>query len=163
MLTIQTRTPARELFDSELVLPYELRQKCRLRTCSTTGEEVGVFLPRGEILRHGDFLLAEDGRCVKVTAKPEKVLQIGCADPAQMARVAYHLGNRHVPLQVGEGWLRISNDYVLRKMVEGLGATAVPMEAPFEPEPGAYGAHMHAGEAPAHRGIIHQYAAKENP
>ena len=161
MLTIQSRTESRDRFDVELVLPFELRQKCRLRTQSTTGEEVGLFLSRGEILRNGDFLQADDGRCVKVTAKPEKVLQIGCADALQLTRVAYHLGNRHVPLQIGQGWLRIANDYVLRQMVEGLGGVVVAMEAPFEPESGAYGSgHMHQGEAPAHRGIIHQYTSK---
>lgn len=159
MLTIQARATDAGRVQAELVLPYDLRQKCRLRTQSTTGEEVGIFLPRGEILRHGDLLQADDGRCVRVSAKPEKVLQIGCADPLQLTRIAYHLGNRHVALQVGDGWLRIANDYVLRQMVEGLGGVVVAMEAPFEPEPGAYGGHMHAAEAPAHRGIIHQYSS----
>lgn len=162
MLTIQKRCAAREKFDAELVLPFELRQKSRLRTQTLSGEEVGLFLPRGEWLRDGDFLEADDGRVVKVTAKPEKVLQVGCADPLQLARVAYHLGNRHVPLQVGDGWLRIANDYVLRQMVEGLGAVVVVIEAPLEPEPGAYGGgHHHADETPGHRGVIHQYSAKE--
>ncbi len=88
------------------------------------------------------------------------MLQIGCADALQLARIAYHLGNRHVPLQIGDGWLRIANDYVLRQMVEGLGGVVVAMDAPFEPEPGAYGGHHHQGpEAPAHRGIIHQYVS----
>ncbi len=161
MLTIQSRTESRERFDVELLLPFELRQKSRLRTQSTTGEEVGLFLPRGEILRNGDFLQAEDGRCVKVTAKPERVLQIGGSDALQLTRIAYHLGNRHVPLQVGQGWLRIANDYVLRQMVEGLGGVVVAIEAPFEPEAGAYGSgHGHQGEAPAYPGIIHQYTSK---
>jgi len=158
MLTIQARATAADRFDAELILPYELRQKCRLRTQSTTGEEVGLFMPRGEVLRNGDLLQADDGRRVKVTAKPEKVLQIGCADAVQLARVAYHLGNRHVALQVGDGWLRIAIDYVLRQMVEGLGGIVVALEAPFEPESGAYGGHMHAAEAPVHRGIIHSYS-----
>jgi urease accessory protein len=139
-----------------------MRQKSRLRTRSETGEEVGLFLPRGELLRGGNYLEADDGRVVRVTAKYEKVLHIGCPDGMHLARVAYHLGNRHVPLQVGEGWLRIANDYVLRQMVEGLGAVAVAMDAPFEPEAGAYGGHQHHGEAPLHRGIIHQYSSKAN-
>ncbi len=161
MLTIQSRTESRERFDVELLLPFELRQKSRLRTQSTTGEEVGLFLPRGEILRNGDFLQAEDGRCVKVTAKPERVLQIDGSDALQLTRIAYHLGNRHVPLQVGQGWLRIANDYVLRQMVEGLGGVVVAIEAPFEPEAGAYGSgHGHQGEAPAYPAIIHQYTSK---
>jgi urease accessory protein len=160
MLNIQKRCAPRDKFDAELVMPFELRQKSRLRTQSTTGEETGLFLPRGNVLRDGDFLEAEDGRIVRVTAKPEKVLQIGCHDPVQLARIAYHLGNRHVALQIGSGWLRIANDYVLRQMVEGLGAIAVPTEAVFEPEPGAYGGHHHQGaDEPVHRGIIHQYVS----
>jgi len=106
MLTIQKRCAPGVPFDAELVLPFELRQKSRLRTHSETGEEVGLFLPRGEWLRGGDFLEADDGRVVRVTAKHEKVLHIGCPDGMQLARIAYHLGNRHVPLQIGEGWLR---------------------------------------------------------
>jgi len=162
MLKIQKRCARRAHFDAELVLPFEMRQKSRLRTRSETGEEVGLFLPRGELLRGGDYLEADDGRVVRVTAKYEKVLHIGCPDGMHLVRVAYHLGNRHVPLQVGEGWLRIANDYVLRQMVEGLGAVAVAMDAPFEPEAGAYGGHQHHGEAPLHRGITHQYSSKAN-
>ena len=160
MLNIQKRCEPRNKFDAELIMPYELRQKCRLRTQTTTGEETGLFLPRGSVLRDGDFLEAEDGRIVKVTARLEKVLQVGCPDPVQLARIAYHLGNRHVALQIGAGWLRIVNDYVLRQMVEGLGAVVVPVEAAFEPESGAYGGHQHQGpDAPVHRGIIHQYVS----
>ena len=160
MLNIQKRCEPREKFDAELVLPFELRQKTRLRTQTTTGEETGLFLPRGAVLRNGDFLQAEDGRVVRVTARPEKVLQIGCPDPVQLARIAYHLGNRHVALQIGTGWLRIANDHVLREMIEGLGAVAVPADAPFEPESGAYGGLHHQGpDAPVHRGIIHQYVS----
>ena len=160
MLNIQKRCEPRNKFDAELIMPYELRQKCRLRTQTTTGEETGLFLPRGSVLRDGDFLEAEDGRIVKVTARLEKVLQVGCPDPVQLARIAYHLGNRHVALQIGAGWLRIVNDYVLRQMVEGLGAMVVPVEAAFEPESGAYGGHQHQGpDAPVHRGIIHQYVS----
>lgn len=160
MLNIQKRCEPRNKFDAELIMPYELRQKCRLRTQTTTGEETGLFLPRGSVLRDGDFLEAEDGRIVKVTARLEKVLQVGCPDPVQLARIAYHLGNRHVALQIGAGWLRIVNDYVLRQMVEGLGAMVVPVEAAFEPEPGAYGGHQHQGpDVPVHRGIIHQYVS----
>jgi urease accessory protein len=160
MLTIQKRCSARETFEAELVMPFDLRQKSRLRTQTTTGEETGLFMPRGDILRDGDFLEADDGRVVRVRAKPEKVLQIGCPDRLQLARVAYHLGNRHVPLQIGDGWLRIANDYVLRRMVEGLGASTVELEAPFEPEAGAYGGGHHHAEPPLHRGIIHQFPAQ---
>lgn len=162
MLNIQTRCAPRQSFDAELVLPFELRQKTRLRTQTTVGEEAGLFLPRGSMLRDGDFLEAQDGRIVRVSAKPEQVLQIGCADAVQLARIAYHLGNRHVPVQVGSGWLRIANDYVLRQMVEGLGGIAVPMESAFEPEGGAYAGHHHPGPAASlHRGIIHHYTSSD--
>jgi urease accessory protein len=160
MLNIQKRCAPRDKFDAELVMSFELRQKSRLRTQTTTGEEAGLFLPRGNVLRDGEFLEAEDGRIVKVTARLETVLQIGCPDPVQLARIAYHLGNRHVALQIGPGWLRIANDYVLRQMVEGLGAVAVVIDAAFEPETGAYGGHHHqGGDEPVHRGIIHQYVS----
>ena len=163
MLNIEKRCPPQEKFDAELVLPFDLRQKTRLRTQTTAGEETGLFLPRGAVLRDGDFLEAEDGRVVRVTARLETVLQIGCPDPVQLARIAYHLGNRHVALQIGAGWLRIVNDYVLRQMVEGLGAVVELTDAPFEPETGAYGGHHHQGvDAPIHRGIIHQYVSKAN-
>lgn len=163
MLNIQKRCAPRQTFDAELVLPFELRQKTRLRTQTTAGEEAGLFLPRGSSLRDGDFLEAQDGRIVRVSAKPEQVLQIGCTDAVQLARIAYHLGNRHVPVQVGSGWLRIANDYVLRQMVEGLGGIAVPMESAFEPEGGAYAGHLHQGAAaPLHRGIIHHYASSDS-
>ena len=100
-----------------------------MRTALVSGEEFGLFLERGEVLRDGDFLLAEDGRVVRVIAKPERVLDIACVDAEALARVAYHLGNRHVPVQVGACWLRIADDHVLRQMVEGLGATVVAREA----------------------------------
>ncbi len=160
VLSVQKRASAKDRFDAELVMPYEMRQKCRLRTQTNTGEEVGLFLPRGSVLRDGDHLEADDGRIVKITAKPERILQIACDDGVELARIAYHLGNRHVALQIGDGWLRIANDYVLREMVEGLGAKTVALDAPFEPEAGAYGGHHHQGpEAPVHSGIIHQYVS----
>ena len=160
MLNIQKRCPAQDGFDAELVLPYELRQKTRLCTQTTAGEKTGLFLPRGSVLRDGDCLQAEDGRVVKVTAQAEKVLQIDCPDPLQLARIAYHLGNRHVAMQIGHGWLRIAHDPVLQQMIEGLGAMTVQADAVFEPEAGAYGGHSHQGaDAPLHRGIIHQYVA----
>jgi urease accessory protein len=122
-----------------------------------SGEELGLFLEHGEVLRDGDFLLAEDGRSVRVTAKPERVLDVVCADGEALARVAYHLGNRHVPVQLGGRWLRIADDHVLHRMVEGLGASVVAREAPFEPEPGAYAAaHSHTAP-PTHGGIIHEF------
>jgi urease accessory protein len=158
MVLITQRCAPRQSWDSELVLPFELRQKSRLRTALVSGEELGLFLERGEVLRDGDFLLAEDGRVIRVVAKPERVVDIVCTGPEALARAAYHLGNRHVPVQVGADWLRIAEDHVLRQMVEGLGATVVAREAPFEPEAGAYAtAHSHAAPVSHGGDIIHKF------
>lgn len=147
MLYITRRCPPSDHYDEELSLPFEQRQKSRFRACLESGEDVRLFLDRGEILRGGDYLQAEDGRIVKVVAKPEPVLQVTCRTTNELTRMAYHLGNRHVPLQIGNDWLRIGADHVLREMLEGLGATAQEQEAPFEPERGAYGGgHHHTGE-----------------
>jgi len=83
------------------------------------------------------------------------VLHVECTTPAELARAAYHLGNRHVPVQVGDGWLRIAEDHVLADMLKGLGARVTPMRAPFEPEAGAY----HADHDHEHGGRIHEYGA----
>jgi urease accessory protein len=144
---------------AQLQLPFDLRQKSRLRTKLTDGEDAWLLLPRGDILRGGDKLLASDGRIVEVIAQPEDVLHVACADATALARAAYHLGNRHVPVQVGDGFLRIAADHVLAEMLKGLGATLTPMHAPFEPEAGAYGAAggHHHGEQGSHGGRIHEY------
>jgi urease accessory protein len=161
MLIVQKRIPAQATFDAELVLPYELRQKSRLRTAVAAGEEIGLFLDRGTILRDGDCLQADDGRVVRIRAADEDLFEIRCADTDALVRAAYHLGNRHTPVQVGSGWLRIAADDVLAGMLRGLGASVAPMRAPYEPEPGAYAAghHAHSGEA-KHAGIIHDFAAR---
>jgi|SRR5688572_27577861 len=140
--------PGRNVAASEqLQLPFELRQKSRLRARLVSGEEVALALPRGEVLRGGDLLLASDGRVVEVIARPERLLHVECDSPQALARAAYHLGNRHVPVQVGAGWLRLAADHVLEQMLKGLGARTAPVEAPFEPEAGAYGSHTHGGTA----------------
>ena len=129
----------------KLALPFDRRTKTRQRAVLEGGEEVAVLLPRGEVLRGGDLVAASDGRVIEVVASEEAVLHITCASPQQLARAAYHLGNRHVPVEVGEGYLRIAADHVLEDMLRGLGATIEPMRAPFEPEAGAYsgGGHGH--------------------
>ncbi len=102
----------------QLKLPFELRQKSRLKTKLVSGEEVGLMLPRGEILRGGDLVTASDGRVIEVMAEPEKVLHVVCDTPAELAKAAYHLGNRHVPVQVGDGFLRLAADHVLEEMLK---------------------------------------------
>lgn len=141
-----------------LELPFDSRQKTRLRTRLSTGEDVALMLPRGEILRGGDLVVASDGRVIEVVAQSERVLHITCATPQDLTRAAYHLGNRHVPVQVGDGFLRIAADHVLEDMLRGLGATIAALEGAFEPEAGAYGGgHRHNDDEQGHGGKIHQY------
>ena len=134
--------------DAKLVLPFQLRNKSRLRTALDTGEEVGLILERGSVLRDGDLLLADDGRVVAVVAEPETVSTVRADDPLALCRASYHLGNRHVALQIGAGWVRYQHDHVLDEMVRGLGLSVIVEEAPFEPEAGAYGGHSHSTLAP---------------
>ena len=135
----------------QLTLPFEQRQNSRLRAQADNGEEVALILPRGRVLRGGDRVAATDGREVEIVAAAEKLLHI---ESAELARVAYHLGNRHVPLQVGPGFLRIAEDHVLEEMARKLGARVSHVEAPFEPEAGAYG-HQH--DEMGHGGKIHDH------
>ena len=139
-------------------LPFELRQKSRLRTKLASGEEAGLFLEHGSILRGGDCLRANDGRIVLVVAADEELMEAKCATPFELVRAAYHLGNRHVPVQIGDGWLRFQADDVLAQMLRGLKATVSKVSAPFEPEAGAYaGGHHHHSMDAKHSGIIHEF------
>ncbi len=158
MLIIESRAPAAPHHDAELVLPFELRQKSRLRTRLASGEEAGLFLERGAVLRGGDHLRGSDGRIVLVVAAHENLMQAGCNGSFALARAAYHLGNRHVAVEIGDGWLRFLADEVLAQMLRGLGATVDALSAPFEPEAGAYAAghHHHSMEA-KHAGVIHEF------
>ncbi|HEX9179203.1 MAG TPA: urease accessory protein UreE [Burkholderiales bacterium] len=146
--------------DAHLRLPFDSRSRSRLRCALACGTEVGVFLEPGTVLRGGDRLQADDGRIVEVVAAPERLLEARCAGPLELARAAYHLGNRHVPVQVGDGWLRLARDHVLAEMLRGLGCEVTECEMPFEPEAGAYGAGRHRHE-PAESGMgpgrIHEY------
>ena len=161
MLVVQRKLDAAAPHDALLVLPFELRQKCRLRTAVAGGEEIGLFLERGSVLRDGECLQADDGRVVRVAAASEDLIEVRCADADALARAAYHLGNRHTPVEVGRGWLRLAADDVLAGMLRGLGALVTAVRAPFEPEAGAYAAghHAHSGDA-KHAGIIHDFAAR---
>lgn len=123
---------------AELSLPFDTRQKTRFRAALSDGREVAVTLPRGGILRGGDLLTGPDGVIVIVQAAPEAVSTAFHKDPRMLAVGAYHLGNRHVQLQVGDSWLRYRADHVLDEMVEGIGLRVFQEQAPFEPEGGAY-------------------------
>ncbi len=143
----------------ELRLPFERRQKSRQRALLASGEEVAIALPRGAVLRGGDWVVASDGRVIEVVAETEPLLHVECDSPEQLARIAYHLGNRHVPVQVGAGWLRLAADHVLEEMASGLGARVSRIDAPFEPEAGAYGAHHRHDNESGHGGRIHEFGA----
>lgn len=135
---------------AKLTLPFELRQRSRLRCMLDSGEEAGLILERGTVLRGGDRLQAEDGRIIVVLAAPEQLSVLASSDPVLLARAAYHLGNRHVAVQVLPGSLRYQHDHVLDDMVRGLGLTVRIETQPFEPEGGAYGRHEHAQGAHTH-------------
>ena len=146
----------------QLRLPFELRQKRWLFAALASGEEVAVKLPRGATLRGGDLLLASDGRVIEVIAAPERVVQVECATACELARVAYHLGNRHVPVQIGEGFLRLGENHVLEDLLRRLGAKLTIIDAPFEPESGAYsGARSLDDHAENRAGRIHEFGRPE--
>jgi urease accessory protein len=131
-----------------VTLRFDQRRRSRLRTRLDDGGdgdgEIGVFLPRGTVLRDGDLLGDGDERgAVRVRAAAETVSTVRAADLTSLARACYHLGNRHVPVQVGDGWARYPHDHVLDDMVRAMGLAVVVEEAPFEPEVGAYGGHRH--------------------
>jgi urease accessory protein len=164
MIIVQKRSVARERTDVDLVLPFEQRQKSRLRTVLSSGEEVGLFLERGTVLRGGDCLESDDGRIVRVVAADETLMEVRAADAELLARAAYHLGNRHTPVQIGEGWLRFASDRVLADMLFGLGLTVSTLSMPFEPEAGAYAAgHTHHSGEARHAGVIHDFALRRDP
>ncbi|WGS59655.1 urease accessory protein UreE [Vibrio lentus] len=135
----QLNTQIRNAPDGYLSLPIDSRIKSRLKVMLDDGRHAGLFLPRGHILRGGEQLSSECGLIVEVKAAPETVSTVYCEDLLLLTRVAYHLGNRHVPLQVEAGWVRYQHDHVLDEMVEGLGAKVTTEKQPFEPEGGAYG------------------------
>jgi len=143
MLTFDRRMPPGTQATATVTLAYEARRKSRQKVRIDGGDEAGVILPWGESLRHGDVLATTSGHLVRIVAAPEPVMLIRCSHPRELARVAYHLGNRHVAVEVTEGLLKISPDHVLRGMVEGLGAQVELATQPFEPESGAYGGHVH--------------------
>lgn len=133
-----------------LTLPFEQRCRGRLKAVSDTGRELGLFLDRGPVLRDGDGLRAENGEIVRLCAAEEPVVTARIASGLPLARLAYHLGNRHVQLAIGDdingGWVRFPPDHVLEALAERLGATLEHHTAPFDPESGAYA----AGEAHHH-------------
>jgi urease accessory protein len=151
MLTISKRIAGAVAPDLKLTLPFDDRKKSRLRTQLANGEEVGLILERGTLLRGGDLVEADDGRIIEIVAAQENVSTVRSSDPWALSRASYHLGNRHVALQIGQGWVRYQHDHVLDEMVRGLGLEVSVEQAAFEPEAGAYGAGAHPFVQAPHR------------
>jgi len=131
-----------------VTLDWDTRQKSRFQATDSQGRELGVFLPRGTAARGGDVLVAEDGSLVRVVAAPQPLLRItACTahgSPFDLVRAAYHLGNRHVPIELKPDHLKIEPDHVLADMLRAMHLIVNTVEEGFEPEGGAYGAGGHA-------------------
>ncbi len=128
----------------KLVLPFDIRRKSRFRATLTNGTDAAIFLPRGSLLRDGDLLQAEDGTLIKIESAPEHLLVVTADTPHALMQAAYHLGNRHTPVELGTNFLKLETDPVLQEMLVKLGVTVREECSPFQPEPGAYGGgHRH--------------------
>jgi urease accessory protein len=129
-------------------LDWDVRQKSRFDATDSQGRQIGVFLPRGTAVRGGDVLVAEDGSLVRVIAAPQPVLRIthctAHGTPFDLTRAAYHLGNRHVPIELKPDHLKIEPDHVLADMLRSMHLIVVALDEAFEPEGGAYGSHEHS-------------------
>jgi urease accessory protein len=139
-------------------LNFDARSKSRLLLKLDDGEQAALVVERGRLLRGGDRVRTLDGREVQIIAAEESLLEASSDDPAAIAKAAFHLGNRHVAVQVMANRLRFLNDHVLEEMVKGLGLKVTPVLAPFEPEGGAYGHHhAHGSQLPLIQPKIHEF------
>ena len=121
-----------------LTLDFDDRHRRRTRLCTDHGEEILLDLPKAIAMADGDGLQLEDGSWLTVQAAAEPAIEIRHVDPVQLIRLAWHLGNRHLPTEIGKGVLRIRPDHVIEHMLEGLGAKLARVRSPFQPEGGAY-------------------------
>jgi urease accessory protein len=144
-----------------VVLDFDDRHRRRMAMTGTRGLEFLLDLESAVALRGGDALVLDDNRLIEVVAAPEPLLEIRTHDPHHLIRVAWHLGNRHLPTQIMAKSLRIRRDHVIEAMVKGLGARVIEIEAPFDPEGGAYAGtgHGHAHESHAHQHASHDQAS----
>ena len=144
----------------EVALTFDERKRGRLKIKTLNGLDAGIQIERGQVMRHDSILVSENGDVLKVKAAPEVVSSAYIKDATLFARACYHLGNRHVSLQVGEGFLRFQKDYVLDDMLHGLGIHVTHEEAEFEPENGAYAkgsGHAHSHGDGHHHGHSHEH------
>lgn len=144
MIRIEQRYAGNAPHQVTLSLPIDQRTRSRLKVVLDDGRDAGLFLPRGQMLRGGDLLQSTDGLVIRVEAAAETVSTVYCDDALALARACYHLGNRHVPLQIAPTWVRYQHDHVLDAMVHGLGLRVSVERAPFEPEAGAYSGVPHS-------------------
>ena len=126
-----------------VLIDYDRRHRRRILLHTESGREILLDLPQAVRLRHGDGLKLEDGGIVRVEARPEKLAEIHAHDDGELVRIAWHLGNRHLPVQLLGDRIRIRTDHVIEDMVEQLGGHVDHIEAPFDPEAGAYAASLH--------------------
>jgi len=146
-----------------VVLDFDDRHRRRMAMAGTRGLEFLLDLENAVALRGGDALVLEDGRLIEVVAAPEPLVEIRGADPLHLVRIAWHLGNRHLPTQIMPKGLRIRRDHVIEQMVRGLGARIIEIEAPFDPEGGAYAApHAHAEEHHGHSHGAHDHGSHDH-
>lgn len=141
MLRVLTKCVNREVADDWVCLDYALRQKSRQRVTSALGRDLALLLPRGTQLRSGDHLLAEDTTVIRVIATAEQLSRVECVNASDLARAAYHLGNRHVAVEIGTDFIAYQADHVLDSMLCRMGFVVCPVLMPFTPEPGAYQHH----------------------
>lgn len=145
MLELTERIEAAERYDAVISLDYDSRKRGRLKTLTETDEEAGLFLDRGQILLEGDYLKATDGRVVLVKAATEKLTEASTTDPILFAKICYHLGNRHTPVEIQQGSVRFQPDHVLADLCRYWGLEVTGFEGSFNPERGAYGQHTKGG------------------
>lgn len=145
-----------------VTLDWDTRQKSRFDATDSQGRALGVFLPRGTVVRGGDVLVAEDGSLIRVQAADQAVLRItACPEHGSafdLMRAAYHLGNRHVPIEMQPDHLKIEPDHVLAELMRAMHMIVTDTQAPFEPEGGAYGDNAMMGHAHGH-GHSHAHGA----
>ena len=144
-----------------VVLDFDDRHRRRMAMTGTRGLEFLLDLENATVLRGGDALVLDDNRLIEVVAAPEPLIEIRGADPHHLVRIAWHLGNRHLPTQIMPKGLRIRRDHVIEAMVKGLGARVIEIEAPFDPEGGAYagGGHGHVPESDPHGHAAHDHSS----
>jgi urease accessory protein len=147
-----------------VVLDFDDRHRRRMAMTGTRGLEFLLDLENAVALRGGDALVLEDNRLIEVVAAPEPLLEIRGADPQHLVRLGWHLGNRHLPTQIMAKGLRIRRDHVIEAMVRGLGARVIEIEAPFDPEGGAYagGGHAHGSEGDPHDHAAHDHVSHDH-